>query len=290
LSQPTPHLRRIALDIEVLASEANRIPNPEEATQPIIAAALVGDDGLKKVLVLKRNNENAAAPLIGEGVSFKLCENEGELVREVFSTILEYPILITFNGDQFDLNYLYHRALRLGFAKDEVPISLGRDVAYIKHGVHIDLYKTFNNRSLQVYAFGGKYVEHTLSAVAEALLEESKIEFEGEIGDLSLDELARYCYNDAHLAMKLTTFRGELLCKLLIVLCRIAKMPLDDVSRLGVSNWIRSMLYFEHRRRNILIPKQRELEEKGSAATTAIIKGKKYRGGGSNRAQGWRLF
>jgi len=279
LSQPIPHLRRVALDIEVLAAEANRIPNPEEATQPVIAAAMVGDDGLKKVLVLKRGNEVTAAPLIGEGVTFKLCENESELLREVFLTILEYPILVTFNGDQFDLNYLYHRALKLGFAKDEIPISLGRDVAYIKHGVHIDLYKTFNNRSLQVYAFGGKYVEHTLGAVAEALLEESKIEFEGEISDLSLEDLARYCYNDAHLAMRLTTFSGELLCKLLIVLCRIAKMPLDDVSRLGVSNWIRSMLYFEHRRKNILIPKQRELEEKGSASTTAIIKGKKYRGG-----------
>jgi len=279
LSQPLPHLRRVALDIEVLASESNRIPNPEEATQPVIAAAMVGEDGLKKVLILKRNNEAVAAPLIGEGVVFKLYEQESELIRDIFATILDYPILITFNGDQFDLNYLYHRAQRLGLTKDEIPISLGRDVAYIKHGVHIDLYKTFNNRSLQIYAFGGKYVEHTLSAVAEALLEESKIEFEGDIGDLSVDELARYCYNDAHLAMRLTTFRGELLCKLLIVLCRIAKMPLDDVSRLGVSNWIRSMLYFEHRRKNILIPKQRELEEKGGAATTAIIKGKKYKGG-----------
>ena len=279
LSQPLPHLRRVALDIEVLASESNRIPNPEEATQPVIAAAMVGEDGLKKVLILKRNNEAVAAPLIGEGVSFKLYEQESELIRDIFATILDYPILLTFNGDQFDLNYLYHRAQRLGLTKDEIPISLGRDVAYIKHGVHIDLYKTFNNRSLQIYAFGSKYVEHTLSAVAEALLEESKIEFEGDIGDLSVDELARYCYNDAHLAMRLTTFRGELLCKLLIVLCRIAKMPLDDVSRLGVSNWIRSMLYFEHRRKNILIPKQRELEEKGGAATTAIIKGKKYKGG-----------
>ncbi|MEM3387561.1 MAG: DNA-directed DNA polymerase I [Nitrososphaerales archaeon] len=279
LSQPLPHLRRVSLDIEVLASEANRIPNPEEAAQQVIAAAMVGDDGLKKVLVLKRNDDAVAAPLIGEGVVFKLYENESDLIREVFSTILQYPILVTFNGDQFDLNYLYHRAQRLGFSKDEIPITLGRDVSYIKHGVHIDLYKTFNNRSLQIYAFGGKYVEHTLGAVAEALLEESKIDFEGEISELSAEELARYCYNDAHLAMRLTTFKGELLCKLLIVLCRIAKMPLDDVSRLGVSNWIRSMLFFEHRRRNILIPKQRELEEKGGAATTAIIKGKKYKGG-----------
>ena len=56
-------------------------------------------------------------------------------------------------------------------------------------------------------------------------------------------------------------------------------MPIDDVSRLGVSNWIRSMLYFEHRRQNALIPRPEELKEKGGAKSEAIIKGKKYKGG-----------
>jgi DNA polymerase I len=67
--------------------------------------------------------------------------------------------------------------------------------------------------------------------------------------------------------------------KLLIAIARIAKMPIEDLSRLGVSQWIRSMIYFEHRRRNALIPRKEELEQKGVASTTAIIKDKKYRGG-----------
>ena len=58
---------------------------------------------------------------------------------------------------------------------------------------------------------------------------------------------------------------------------RIAKMPMDDVSRLGVSNWIRSMLYFEHRKINALIPKNSELRTKGDSSTEAMIKGKKYK-------------
>ncbi|HMK32385.1 MAG TPA: DNA polymerase domain-containing protein, partial [Nitrosopumilaceae archaeon] len=61
---------------------------------------------------------------------------------------------------------------------------------------------------------------------------------------------------------------------------RIARMPIDDISRMGVSQWIRSLFYFEHRKHNFLIPRRNELDLKSTVASTeAIIKDKKYRGG-----------
>ena len=36
------------------------------------------------------------------------------MIRAAFSKIMDYPFLITFNGDDFDLRYLVHRAERLG--------------------------------------------------------------------------------------------------------------------------------------------------------------------------------
>jgi len=68
--------------------------------------------------------------------------------------------------------------------------------------------------------------------------------------------------------------------KLLLVISRIAKMPIDDVSRLAVSNWIRSMIYFEHRRINALIPIRDDFEKlEKTIISEPIIKGKKYKGG-----------
>ena len=67
--------------------------------------------------------------------------------------------------------------------------------------------------------------------------------------------------------------------KILLVISRIGKMPMNDVARLGVSNWIRSMLFYEHRRMGAIIPRQDELAQKGGASSEAIIKGKKYKGG-----------
>ncbi|MFX1362619.1 MAG: 3'-5' exonuclease, partial [Promethearchaeota archaeon] len=84
-------------------------------------------------------------------------DDEKKLVLEVFKVLSEYPLVLTFNGDNFDFNYLWHRAQRLGFAREEIPIILGRDSASLRYGVHIDLYRFFHNRSIQIYAFSRKY-------------------------------------------------------------------------------------------------------------------------------------
>jgi DNA polymerase I len=149
----------------------------------------------------------------------------------------------------------------------------------IRHGIHIDLYRTFDNRSIQIYAFSRAYTDHTLNAISEALLGDSKIEFEGDISDLPIQRLAEYCLKDADLTYKLTSFNDNLLMKLLVVIARIGRLSVDDIARFGVNQWIRGILYYEHRQRNELIPSRSELEKKGTASTTAIIKEKKYRGG-----------
>jgi len=70
------------------------------------------------------------------------------------------------------------------------------------------------------------------------------------------------------------------LMNLLIVISRIARMPIDDISRMGVSQWIRSLLYYEHRQNGILIPRRQELDNRSSnVVNEAIIKDKKFRGG-----------
>jgi len=278
LNQPIPEIKRAALDIEVV-SEEERIPDAKQAENEVIAVSFVGSDLVNEVFVLKHGNVETGENKLDDNVRAEFFDDEKEMLRTVFSRMLDYPFIITFNGDNFDMPYLYYRAQNIGISKDEIPIVMQRDAATLKHGVHIDLYRTFSNRSVQIYAFGHKYSEYTLDAVSEALIGESKIEFDGGIAELPLYDLARYCHNDSKITFKLTNFSNDLLMKLLVVVSRVGRMPIDDTSRLGVSQWIRSMLYFEHRKQNVLIPRREELELKSQASTTAIIKDKKYRGG-----------
>ena len=275
LSEPLADFRRVALDIEV-ANEAGRLPDTDNPVQQVIAVSFYNET--EKLVYVLRGNKDAKL-LEGSPFAYEVFDSEADLMRAVFSKIMDYPVIVTFNGDDFDLRYLQHRAEKLGIREQEDPIQLERVAASLKHGIHIDLYQFFRNRSIQVYAFSNKYTEHTLNGVCEELLGKSKIDFEGEIADLPLSELAKYCLNDSQLTYELTSMMGSVVMKLLQVISRIGKMPMNDVSRLGVSNWIRSMLFFEHRKMGALIPRQDELSEKGGASSQAIIKGKKYKGG-----------
>ena len=202
------------------------------------------------------------------------------MIEDSFKIIAGYPFVITFNGDEFDMPYLYNRAERLGIKNSENPLYMMRDSATLKHGVHIDLYRTMSNRSFQIYAFSHKYTDFSLNSVSLALLNESKLDYGVELDQLTNYQLANYCYNDARLAYRLTSFNNDLLMNLLVVISRIARMPIDDIARMGVSQWIRSLLYYEHRQRNALIPRREELDSKSQGVTNdAIIKDKKYRGG-----------
>ncbi len=282
LNQPIPKLRRISLDIEVESEEKNRLPDAKTAEGRVTAIGFESSDKLKHVFVLRRNDidegTNDLAPDIK--VTFYDEDNEKGMIEDVFNLIKDYPLLITYNGDGFDLPYLYNRASRLGIDKNINPLYMMRDSATLKEGVHLDLYRTLSNRAFQIYAFGQKYTDFSLNSVSKGLLNEQKLDYGVEIDKMTLYQIAKYCQNDAYLTYKLTSFNDDLLMNLLVAISRIGRMPIDDISRMGVSQWIRSLLYYEHRKNNMLIPRREEIDKRSTEVTNdAVIKDKKYRGG-----------
>ena len=281
LNQPIPNIKRITFDIEV-ESETGRLPDAKIADKKITAIGFCASDDFKAVFVLKRAGRPMGTNELPEGVKISFYEEdkEADMIKDAFKILESYPFVMTFNGDDFDMPFMYNRAERLGVPLKEIPLIMMRDSATLKKGVHIDLYRAFSNRSFQIYAFSHKYNDFSLNSICEGLIEESKTEYEGELEDLSFYELANYCFNDARITQKLTSFNNDLLMNLLVVITRIGRMPIDDISRMGVSQWIRSLFYYEHRKHNFLIPRRDELDLKsGTASTEAVIKDKKYRGG-----------
>ncbi|MCK4933782.1 ribonuclease H-like domain-containing protein, partial [Candidatus Bathyarchaeota archaeon] len=279
LEYPAPKFRRVALDIEVFSPVATRVPDPVEAPYEVICACLVTNDGNDRILLLRRSGIKDGVERLPPDTKVEFFEREEDLIAAIFDVLRDYPFLITFNGDDFDLRYLANRARKFGMSKSSIPIEIGRRVCLLKNSVHIDLYKFFYNRSIQIYAFNNKYRDVTLNEVGKALIDMPKIELEKHFSELDYSELAKYCYRDAEITFKLTSFSEDLAMKLILVLARISKMPMEDVSRQGVSRWIRNFLHFEHRRLGMLIPNTSDiLALKGKTATTAIIKGKKYKG------------
>ena len=279
LECPVPMFRRVALDIEVLAPIPTRVPDPREAAYQIICVSLYSSDRPKKVLLLKREGVREGGEHLPADVEVETFDSEEKLVRAIFDVLWDYPFVLTFNGDDFDLHYIYNRALNFGIRRDEIPIEVGKRSCTLSYGVHIDLYKFFFNRSIQIYAFSNRYRDVTLNDLGKALLGLEKIPVQKTLGELTYTELAKYCLRDSEITYKLTSFDDELGMKLMLALTRISSMPMEDVTRQGVSRWIRDFLQREHRKRNMLIPNDQDiLATKGKTATKAIIKGKKYKG------------
>ncbi len=281
LNQPIPKIKRLGVDIEI-ESEVGRIPDPKLAEKKITAIGLKGSDGFDQIFVLKTKDTEQGTNELDQNIKviFYELDKEKDMIYDAFEIIKTFPFVLTYNGDEFDLPYLYNRAERLGIKKSDNPLYMMRDSATLKEGVHLDLYKVLSNRSFQIYAFSQKYTDFSLNSVSKALLGKEKIDYGLEFDELSLYQTANYCYNDALLTYELTSFNKDLMMDLLVIIARIGRMPIDDIARMGVSQWIRSLLYYEHRRRNCLIPKREELQRRSEGVMSdAVIKDKKYRGG-----------
>ncbi|TFF84695.1 hypothetical protein EU523_01380, partial [Candidatus Heimdallarchaeota archaeon] len=276
-----PYLKRAAIDIEVYTKDMSHIADPQKASYKIVSIAIVGNDGLKKVLVLDRGDvpkgeRNGQLPKDTEIIFF---DDERRLILECFKIMNDYPIIITFNGDNFDLPYISNRARNLKIPSVENPIIVRKRYCMIQNALHFDAYRFFNQAAIRIYAFGGKYNQTSLDAISTALLDCGKVEIEKAIGLLPLHKLAYYNYRDSKITLELTTFDDEITMHLIILLMRLTRMPFEDITRQAVSSWIRNWLFAEHRRRDYLIPLPEDIiTSRGESTTNAMIKGKKYKG------------
>jgi len=268
---PIPDVKRVAIDIEVNIGERDyKIPDPRLAQQDVISISFVATDGLKVVYMLEKDYYSLDKlykdfPSDARIVLFK---SEKELLTETFRLIWQYPVIITFNGDNFDLNYLFHRAEKLKIDRDLNPIHVKRGFGILskaecdlRHGIHIDIFNLFFNRSISGYAFGGVYESASLNAISAALLGEEKYQHEELIHEMEFDILSWYNLKDSMLTLELTQFNNSLVWNLIILLCRITKMPIHDMVRRQISTWIQNIFYFEHRRKGFLIPRRSEIAE-----------------------------
>ncbi|MHA1104193.1 MAG: DNA-directed DNA polymerase I [Promethearchaeota archaeon] len=286
---PIPDVKRLAMDIEVSVSEHDfGIPNPREAKQEVISVSFVSTDGLKLVYVLERESFifdklHEDFPEDGQIFFFK---KEKDLIIETFRLFWEYPVIVTFNGDNFDLNYLFHRANKLKISRDLNPIQIKRGFGImagsecnLRRGIHLDLFRFFFNRSISGYAFGGAYTSNSLNAISAALLGQEKYQHEEEIHEMEYDILTWYNLKDSILTLDLTRFNNSLVWNLIILLCRMTKMPIHETVRRQISTWIQNIFYFEHRRKSYLIPRRSEISEmKKGGYSKSVIEGKSFQG------------
>ncbi|OLS21979.1 MAG: DNA polymerase 1, partial [Candidatus Heimdallarchaeota archaeon LC_2] len=279
-----PDIRRIAFDLEV-ASPRDNFPIPEQAEYPINSIATNNNEGNSTIFLLAfeptRNERIEIEEKLGYKPKIKTFVLEKDLILSFYEEIKNYPAILTYNGDSFDLQYLFYRSKRLGIKS---PIVKGRYLFFreewqFTHSIHIDLYRILSNNAVRLYAFGAKYSRSRLMDVGEALVGRKKIEHDLWFDEMSRAEMIEYNIRDAELTMQLTTFNNNLTWKLLIILMRVGRLSLAYVNRAPISKWILNWIIAEHERRNLILPKKKVLiKEKGSFESDSLVDGKGFKG------------
>jgi len=282
---PLPDVERISFDIEV-ASPRGIFPVPEEARFRVNAIATYDSTDHASVWILGFSPTTTELKEIENNLGYlpevRHFLDERRLLKDFFNEIINHQIILSYNGDNFDLPYLLNRGRKLGL---DVPIYEG-----FKHGfyhkkqyhfvgtIHLDLFRFFANNSVRLYAFGGKYSRLRLDDVAEALLGEKKVEHNLWFDEMTRGQMVEYNAKDVELTLRLTTFSDNLTWAVMLMIMRVGKMTLTQVNRASISNWILNWLAFEHARKGWILPSREALNKKGFFDSSAEIDGKGYQG------------
>jgi len=282
-TQEIPEIPIVACDIET-EYEEGQIPQATDPKFQITCVCFADNQDNEIALVLQRKGiEKGIQPKeLSPTIKIENYSSEKDLLKRTFEILKKYPIVTSFNGDNFDFPYLHERARRLK-VHHLSPIKWNRRDNSCNLGntsIHLDLYRFYRNVAIKTYAFGNKYKDEKLDSIAHALLGKGKVELDKGMAELSEWELIYYCSRDAKITLDLLLFDNSTPLNLIFILSRISRTPIDDLVRTSVSNWVRSLFYYEHRRRNYLIPNPEDIQiAKGTqGGTKAIIKGKKYKG------------
>ncbi|MFA4662620.1 DNA polymerase [Pyrococcus kukulkanii] len=242
-------LKLLAFDIETLYHEGE-----EFAKGPIIMISYA-DEEEAKVITWKKID----LPYV------EVVSSEREMIKRFLKVIREKDpdVIITYNGDSFDLPYLVKRAEKLG-----IKLPLGRDgsepkmqrlgdmtAVEIKGRIHFDLYHVIR-RTINLPTY-------TLEAVYEAIFGKSKEKvYAHEIAEAwetgkGLERVAKYSMEDA----KVTYELGREFFPMEAQLSRLVGQPLWDVSRSSTGNLVEWYLLRKAYERNELAPNKPDERE-----------------------------
>ncbi|MFP3686076.1 DNA polymerase, partial [Bacillus sp. SIMBA_026] len=195
----------------------------------------------------------------------EVVSSEREMIKRFLKIIREKDpdIIITYNGDSFDLPYLAKRAEKLG-----IKLTIGRDgsepkmqrigdmtAVEVKGRIHFDLYHVIR-RTINLPTY-------TLEAVYEAIFGKPKekvyadeIAKAWETGE-GLERVAKYSMEDA----KATYELGKEFFPMEAQLSRLVGQPLWDVSRSSTGNLVEWFLLRKAYERNELAPNKPDERE-----------------------------
>lgn len=268
--QQAPFSPRIAaFDIE--AYSPGRFPVPEK--DAILMFSLATPDGS----VVYTTKSNAKAP-----GKIKTYATEKEMISGFLTDLiaLDLDVLVTYNGDSFDIPYLVGRCAKFGLAAEigfgkTLPTQKRRgldEASQLKGIQHLDAYQMI----LLLSRFGAvSLVKKDLESVVAELFSVPKKKITArqinEIWDSGdgLEDLILYNREDAEYTLRLATEYFPMM----IELGKIVRFSLFDVSRASASQIVEGLLLIKAQQTNAFVPNKPDENEARMRLMQSVVGG-----------------
>ncbi len=243
-----PPLRILSFDIETV----------EEDGEERIIMISIREKGFSRLLTYRKCGAKGSETLQGEG---EMIERFVSLVRE-----RDPDIILGYNTDRFDFERIHERAnkhgIRLNLGRSLTPLRFRRRMrtasARIHGRCHIDLFNFIS--SIMEPSLSSEVL--TLENVARELTGKSKrsmawkdIERSWFSGDI--EDLAKYCLNDAKLALDV----ASAVLPQIFELCRVVGQTPFDVSRMSYSQLVEWLLIRKAHSLGEVVPRRPPYDE-----------------------------
>jgi len=259
-------LNALSFDIEVYNPEGA----PRVEIDPVIMASFADLTGWAKVISTKECNRDFVETV----------KDERELLQKIVQIIKEKDadILVTYNGDAFDFDYLKRRA-----EINRVKLDLGRDgnqlqflrrgraiCARMKGRVHVDLYHLVFNIIRRTVSLP----TYTLSALGARFLGIKDWDVDGEIwkmwdSDKERQLLADYSRMDAIATIGL----AREFIPLQVEFSKLIRESLFDITRMTSGQLVEWLLMNKAYERNEIAPNRPKFDEKSERYEMGAYKG-----------------
>ncbi len=256
----------LSFDIEVYNPEGS--PRPD--SDPVIMASFSDLSGWEKVLSLRECSREFV----------ELVKDEKELIKRICEIIRERDadIIVTYNGDAFDFEYLKGRAER-----NKVKLDLGRDgnsiqflrrgrfnCARIKGRVHVDLYHLVFNIIRRTVSLP----TYTLSALGAKFLGMEDWDIEGEMWKMWDSDKDRHLLADYSRLDAIATIRlAREFIPLQVEFSKLIRESLFDITRMTSGQLVEWLLMNKAFERGEIAPNRPKFDEKSERYEMGAYKG-----------------
>jgi uracil-DNA glycosylase family 4 len=196
IPEPEISLNILYCDIEVFTKETREFPDPKKADSMINAISYkFNDDDVTVLIANSKYMDQKEIHFEKKGVKLQIVSDEKTLINEFAKAIKKYDpdLLVGWNIMGFDIIYIYNRMKKVGLNPDILSPYGTTSINPNKYG-EVNVYGLYILDLLDLYKDLSQSVEESykLGAIAREQLGEDKVEFEGSLDKLYMEDLPKF--------------------------------------------------------------------------------------------------